>query len=78
MIKIHKGRVGSEGMARLSIEQVNKRSFDHNTTHFMKIAEKDKKYLVCKSCCIVCGGSVVVRDVQVVHWVTADHVVAEQ
>ena len=69
MIKIHKGGVGSEGMARLSNEQVI-------TTLFMKIAEKDTKYLVCKSCCIVCGGSVVVGDVQVVHWVTADHVVA--
>ena len=44
----------------------------------MKVAEKDKTCLVCKSCCIVCGGSVVVRDVQVVTWVTADHVVAEQ
>ena len=63
-------------MARLGNEQVNKRSFDHNTFH--EKTETDKKYLVCKSCCIVCGGSVVVRDVQVVHWVTADHVVAEQ
>ena len=63
-------------MARLSNEQVIKRSFDYNTYH--ENSRKGQKYLVCKSCCIVCGGSVVVRDVQVVHWVTADHVVAEQ